>query len=116
MREDTTENYSEDAFIGHTSLSNLHLVLQNIFLPFLSDQNGQEDENNNTNNQKYGETLQNIHTLNSDFISHLKKFSGQVGYTVKQLSGEVLIDLPEVHLDDPKTAAEDEHVSFLFDT
>ncbi|KAG2382028.1 hypothetical protein C9374_005820 [Naegleria lovaniensis] len=96
---------NEDIFVGHTSLNNLHILLQNIFLPFLSDSYSQDDEAH-----KYSETLQSVHSLNSDFVSHLKKFSGQVGHTVKQLSGEVIIDLPDVHLDDPKTAAEDEHI------
>jgi len=107
MTEDLNEGtYSEDAYVGHTSLNNLHILLQQIFVPFLSDQDSTSDEL-----QKYNEAIQSVHSLNTDFVSHLKKFSGQVGYTLKQLSGEVLIDLPNIHLDDAKTAAEDDHVS-----
>ncbi|KAL9651290.1 hypothetical protein ABK040_001243 [Willaertia magna] len=100
MSEDSTKE--DDKFYGSTSLTKLHLLLQEVIIPFLSEQN-QDEENSKV------ETLQSVHT-NSDFISHLKKFSSQVGYMVRQISGEVTIDMPDVHIDDPKSAADDEQI------
>jgi dynein heavy chain len=92
------------------SLSKLKLLIEYVFFPLLSTDKGRtvKDTKANSSDTAGGQAT-NI-PLSIDFINNFKKFNHHITDMIKQLSGDVTIEIPDVNIYDVKAAAEDEQI------
>jgi len=96
---------------GEVNLTFLHMLIDGIFLPLL-DHNILVPESGD----KEDKNLQNV-GMNLDFMNNFKKFNQHISHIKQQLSsGSIKLEIPDIHIDDPREAAKDEKIVQTLET
>ncbi|KAL3928386.1 MAG: hypothetical protein SGPRY_002407, partial [Prymnesium sp.] len=79
------------------SIMKLEEVMQEVYLPLVMAPNKEGGVNNIEATQE-----------NIEFISNLQKFGSQLQHAIQQVTGDFRLNMPQITIDDPNMAAEDE--------
>eukprot|EP00762_Andalucia_godoyi_P000035 ANDGO_02235.mRNA.1 Dynein-1-alpha heavy chain len=103
--------------ISNLPLATLSTVLTEVFLPvlaapesiFITDQKAEDSKQPLTlydisSGQLEGSGLESMRT---EFLSNISKFASQMHSAVSQVTGDVRLRIPAVHIENPEVAAED---------